>query len=305
MPSTKFSSRPLNYIFLPASAHAIREVGPLVRSTHQNAPSARMVLLVYPKDQNRPELLQLRGEFRGLAIWVAPKLTRRLQKPLLWLAARLGWQKRSYNRIAVPFRRLVRGCLHITLERFFSALDFLEAKMGPGDRLMVSDGRDVILQADPFERVGQDLVTGQEEKEMRACSTNSGWLADLYGKQVAEDLAARPILCSGVSLGDREAMRGYLTAMAEEIWRCFPRIGIRGYFDQAVHNRIIYGGRYSVQATLSEQGHIATLGLMDSSLLSWDEKRGKLAVDGKSPAVVHQYDRHPGMADKVSSHYST
>jgi len=303
MPSTKLPSCPLNYIFLPASAHAIREVGPLVRSAYQNAPSARVVLLVYPKDRNRPELLQLRGEFRGLAIWVAPKLTRRLQKPLLWLAARLGWQKRSHNRIAVPFRRLVRGCLHITLERFFSALDFLEAKMGLGDRLMVSDGRDVILQEDPFPRIGQDLVTGQEEKEMRACSTNSGWLADLYGRQVAEELATRPILCSGVSLGDREAMRGYLTAMAEEIWRFFPRIGIRGYFDQAVHNRVIHGGRYSVQATLSEQGHIATLGLMNPDRVSWDAARNRVEVCRKVPAIVHQYDRHPSLTEKIVAHY--
>jgi len=232
-------------------------------------------------------------------------MSRRLQRPVLWLAARLGWQRRLYGRTAASFRRLVRGCLHITVERFFSALDFLEAKMRPGDRLMVSDGRDVILQEDPFPRIGLDVVTGQEEKEMRACSTNSGWLADLYGKQVAEGLAARPILCSGVSLGGREAMRGYLAAMVEEIWRCFPRIGIRGYFDQAVHNRIIHGNRHPVRATLSAEGLIATLGLMDSSLLFWDEKRGKLAVDGKSPAVVHQYDRHPGMADKVLSHYST
>jgi len=266
---------------------------------------ARGVLLVYSKDRSRPELQKLRGEFPGLQVWIAPKMSRRLQRPVLWLAARLGWQRRLYGRTAASFRRLVRGCLHITVERFFSALDFLEAKMRPGDRLMVSDGRDVILQEDPFPRIGLDVVTGQEEKEMRACSTNSGWLADLYGKQVAEGLAARPILCSGVSLGGREAMRGYLAAMVEEIWRCFPRIGIRGYFDQAVHNRIIHGNRHPVRATLSAEGLIATLGLMDSSLLFWDEKRGKLAVDGKSPAVVHQYDRHPGMADKVLSHYST
>jgi hypothetical protein len=293
----------VNYIFLAASAHAIREVGPLIRSAHRNAPSVRGVLLIYPKDRSRPELLRLRKGFPLLSVWVAPKITRRLQKPLLWLAARLGLQRRSYVRTAAPFRRLVRGCLHITLERFFSALDFLETNLGPEDSLMVSDGRDVVLQSDPFERIGQDLVTGQEEKQMRDCPTNFGWLTDLYEKGVAEELAARPILCSGVSLGRREAVRGYLVAMAEEIWRCFPCIGPRGYFDQAVHNRIIHGGRYPARTTLSDQGHIATLGLMNPDRVSWDAARNRLEVCRKVPAIVHQYDRHPSLTEKIVAHH--
>ena len=98
-------------------------------------------------------------------------------------------------------------------------------------------------------------------------------------------------------------MRGYLTAMAEEIWRFFPRIGIRGYFDQAVHNRVIHGGRYSVQATLSEQGHIATLGLMNPDRVSWDAARNRVEVCRKVPAIVHQYDRHPSLTEKIVAHY--
>lgn len=292
----------MNWIFLPASAHAIREVGPLCRSALRNAPSARPVLLLYAKDRRRPELARLARECAGLAWWIAPRLSRRLHGPVLRLAARVGLARRPYARVPRVLRRIVRGCLHITLERFFSALDFLEARMGEEDSLMVSDGRDVILQHDPFALLRNGLVTGQEEKIVRDCPTNAGWLGELYGTG-AEAVLPRPILCSGVSLGPRNAMRGYLTAMAEEIWRCFPRIGPRGYFDQAVHNHVIHAQGLAVRASPSREGVIATLGLMDPSVFSWDPGSSRLSVSGKVPAVVHQYDRHPALAGQVGAQY--
>jgi len=259
-------------------------------------------LLLYRKDLRRPELLKLAGECPSLTWRVAPRLSRHLHGPVLRLAACLGLADQPYARVPRFLRNLVRGCLHITLERFFSALDFLETSMGGEDCLMVSDGRDVILQSDPFTHVQDRLVTGQEEKNVRECSTNAGWLGELYGKG-AEKIFPRPILCSGVSLGRREAMRAYLGAMAEEIWRCFPGIGIRGYFDQAVHNHVIHLQGLAAQASLSREGVIATLGLMDPSLFTWDPGTSVLSIEGKIPAVVHQYDRHPALAEKMGSHY--
>lgn len=291
----------MNWVFFPASAHAVREVGPLCRSVSRRAPSVRLIPLVYRKDRRRPELRKLAADHAGLQVWQAPKNTRRLQNVVLCLAAWAGLQNVPYARVHPRLRRLVRGSLHITLERFFSALDFLHMKMGPEDALMVSDGRDVVLQADPFDRLGARLMTGQEEKCVENCPTNAGWIRDLYGERVARELAAKPILCSGVSLGKRQPMLDYLDAMTREIWRLFPQIGVRGYFDQAVHNRVIHGLGHPVEPTLSEQGLIATLGLMAPTRIAWDESRAGVSVYGKTPAIVHQYDRHPALAEKIAA----
>jgi uncharacterized protein YjeT (DUF2065 family) len=268
---------------------------------NRRAPTAGLVPLLYPKDRRRPELQKLVADCEGLQPWLAPKNTRRLQKTFLRVAAWAGLQNVPYARVHPRLRRLVRGSLHITLERFFSALDFLHMKMGPEDALMVSDGRDVILQADPFDRLGARLMTGQEEKCVENCPTNSGWILDLYGEHVARELAAKPILCSGVSLGKRQPMLDYLDAMTREIWRLFPQIGVRGYFDQAVHNWVIHGLGHPVEPTPSEQGLIATLGLMAPTRIAWDESRPGVSVYGKTPAIVHQYDRHPALAEKIAA----
>jgi hypothetical protein len=291
----------LNRVFFPASAHAVREVGPLCRSVSRRAPSVRLVPLVYRKDRRRPELRKLAADYPGLQVWQAPKNTRRLQKAALCLAAWAGLQKIPYPRVSSHLQRLVRGSLHITLERFFSALDFLRAKMGPEDALMISDGRDVVLQADPFARLGDRLLTGQEEKCVENCPTNSGWIRDLYGDSVARELSSKPILCSGVSLGKRQPMLDYLDAMTREIWRLFPQIGVRGYFDQAVHNWVVHGLGHPAEPTLSEQGLIATLGLMAPTRIAWDESRPGVSVYGKTPTIVHQYDRHPALAEKIAA----
>ena len=268
----------------------------------RHAPSASIVPLIYRKDQRRPELFRLASECPGLQVWLAPRNTRRLQKVILRFAVLAGLHKVSYHRVHPRLQRLVRGSLHITLERFFSAWEFLHAKMNPDDVLMISDGRDVLLQADPFNQVGNRLVTGQEEQSIRACPTNYGWICDLYGKDVARSLSLKPVLCSGVSLGRREMMRSYLSAMTQEIWRLFPRIGLRGYFDQAVHNWVIHGLGYPAEATLSEKGLIATLGLMPPSYIAWDEPRAAVRVFGKFPSIVHQYDRHPYLTEKIVAH---
>ena len=291
----------LNWVFFPASAHAIREVGPLCRSVNRWAPGTGLVPLIYRKDRRRPELHKLVTDCGGLHPWIAPKNTRRLQKAVLRVAAWAGLQKIPYPRVSSHLQRLVRGSLHITLERFFSAQDFLRAKMGPEDALMISDGRDVVLQADPFCQIGDRLSTGQEETMVEKCPTNSGWIRDLYGDSVALNLSPKPILCSGVSLGKRKPMQDYLEAMSREIWRLFPRIGVRGYFDQAVHNWVIHGLGHPVEPTLSEQGRIATLGLMAPHRIAWDESQSSVAVYGKTPAIVHQYDRHPAMNEKIAA----
>lgn len=190
-----------------------------------------------------------------------------------------GWQK------------ILRGCLHITLERFLHALEFLQDRRGFVQALGVCDIRDVLVQGDPFESLPEKVVTGEEGELMERCQTNAGWYRELFGPKALEKVAACRILCSGATLGRAAPMAWYLQAMAKETGARINQIGERGYFDQAIHNRVLRSGEIDFEASPVSGGRISTLGYPRGAHVTWGPDKGTVLVDGIKPALVHQYDR--------------
>jgi len=93
-------------------------------------------------------------------------------------------------------------------------------------------------------------------------------------------------------MGPVEEIERYLAAMCEEIWKLLPKVA-SPYFDQSIHNYLIHSGRVDVDLTENQTGIIATLHYEDPSNIKTDDAAGVVTVHGKSPAIVHQYDRHP------------
>lgn len=165
---------------------------------------------------------------------------------------------------------------------------------------MLCDSRDVVLQANPFDRMPRGLATGAEERLIGECSLNSRWIERVYGRQVLETLAPERILCSGVTLGSREAILRYLDDMCTEITQLLSVTAFTGALDQAVHNKLLHGGRLrSLQLLENGCDQLATLHY--SSPLKWKfDPQGKLLADsGKPVAIVHQYDRHSSIAERL------
>jgi len=275
-------------VFLGAATnHAIREAGPFLDSVAKNCSHAEVWLLIYPKDQRRPELADLLGRFKNLRVRTVFRLGRRIRPWIL----RVDRVTEGTLRRAGGWRRLLRGCLHITQERFLAARDFLLEKERRNCPLAICDIRDVLVQADPWKEPLQKVVTGEEGERMGRCPTNRGWYQELYGPAALEEIANQPILCSGVTLGKSAPMREYLEAMSAEIWNRLLPIGERGYFDQAIHNHILRGGTLPFELSPIAGGRISTVGYPKSCRVSWAPDQKTVLVDGAAPTIVHQYDR--------------
>ena len=131
------------------------------------------------------------------------------------------------------------------------------------DGIMLTDARDAFYQADPFVManmlgtthpimVFEEIKTCPEhppftEKGCDEILDNTHWLTDFPVKNCRNYTVGKtPMLCSGSTMGTREGILSYLTAMRAEMdyWKTKEecRIDIIGD-DQSIHNYLYYSGQ--------------------------------------------------------------
>lgn len=175
--------------------------------------------------------------------------------------------------------------------------DFIREHAPDADVVLLSDLRDVVFQADPFDPPvhGLELFLEDSSSRLGVEPFNRRWLHNLYGPERLAALAQRPTSCSGTTVGDKEAILDYLTAMWQAIqWRRRPL----GSHDQGVHNELINLHRFPAARVVSNAtGRVLTMGLMTGIRINEDGL--VLNDDGTVPSVLHQYDRHPQLAAQL------
>jgi len=187
---------------------------------------------------------------------------------------------------------------HVSLARYFYARQYLRSCAEGVKFVMLCDGRDVLLQADPFKELrAGELWTGAEDRAIGDCGINSRWIREVYGETVLCDMARETIFCSGVNIGSRERIATYLDAMCAEMAELLPKIAFSGAYDQPIHNRLVRQGAVG-EVSFSANGDslIATLEHSDMSAFCVTEDGLLLTRDGERVRIVHQYDRKPGLA---------
>jgi hypothetical protein len=185
--------------------------------------------------------------------------------------------------------------------RFLRFFRFLSSSGGRYANVMVTDVRDVFFQGDPFGFDLRDSLNCFLEHESYSLGTqkyNREWLRAAYGEGVLDDLGEKPISCSGVTIGPREAMLEYLRAMSRELLRLKTQtIGI----DQGVHNYVVYSGQLShVRLLRNGEGPVLTLALVPPP-----EVDALLNEGGLTANVLHQYNHHPDLASKLLGSLTT
>ena len=149
---------------------------------------------------------------------------------------------------------------HPVMQRFAAFDHFLSQR--PGVRgVLITDVRDVVFQAPPFEPSPTRLqVFVEADQPLGRHAFNMKYLTALAGADVARQLAAAPCLCVGTVMGPREAMMRFcrlvLTLAAT------PRSEIGGAFgaDQAACNLAAHLGLMEMDV-VPNYGRVATLGL--------------------------------------------
>lgn len=282
----------MNAIITAATGYSEADLQPFLRSVDRACPESKLFLIVYKRDLARVETLRSKFPFVE-PVYVRRKLNRG-GKIYRWIARH--FIDEDYLKCGMFWRSLGRYSLHIMLDRFFLALELVQAHRNLFANVLLTDSRDVVFQRNPFARIGQGLVSGLEEKTIGDCSVNSDWITQVYGTDVHNTLSKRRIVCAGVTLGPVREVERYLVAMCGEIWRRLSKVALIAQYDQGIHNYLIYSGRINLDLTDNRAGIIATLHYENPSNIQIDYTAGMVKVQGRAPAMIHQYDRHRKLA---------
>jgi hypothetical protein len=156
------------------------------------------------------------------------------------------------------------------------------------DRILISDTRDVLFQADPFadpQLWAGGVLAGEEAKRFRENETNRRWLG--YVGHDATPFLDRAITCVGVTLGPRAAMEQYIAAMIDTL---FTAPNLRAGADTGAHNWVTYAALAPVVTMPNGAGPIYTAGFVDEVDAPLSDGKLRNADDSVIP-LIHQYDR--------------
>jgi len=187
---------------------------------------------------------------------------------------------------------------HAVLERF-AAFDRLLGQWPETRHVLLTDVRDVIFQAAPFEPAPARLETFVEFEDgvLGDHVFNMKYLRAVGGDDLAEAVADKPCVCVGTVMGPRDAIVRFCRTLL--MLAAIPRSELGGAFgaDQAACNLAIHLGL--VEADIrANYGRVATLGLTRGETLGFSDGR-VTNPDGGWSAIVHQHDRHPALATAV------
>ena len=203
---------------------------------------------------------------------------------------------------AVAPLRLDGWLPHPVMQRF-AAFDHLLSRWPGVAGALITDVRDVVFQAPPFEPSPARLqVFVEADQPLGGHAFNMKYLTALAGANVARQLAQAPCVCVGAVMGPREAMMRFcrliLTLAAT------PRSEIGGAFgaDQAACNLAAHLGLMEMDV-VPNYGRVATIGLTAPDRLGLIDGR-IVNPDGTRSPIVHQYDRHPDLLHAVHARWA-
>ena len=217
---------------------------------------------------------------------------------------------RPFSKAAEPYRSL-RGARD-KLIRYWAVVEYLnatEVRHG-GGRVLFADSRDVVFQRDPFtipHDAARPLYVFLEDyfRNYANSKINQGHVLPCFGEARVRSVLLsppRPVSCSGTTMGSRDAVLAYASAM----WR---ELSSRRYssaclqHDQAMHNWLLWTGGLgsAVRAFSTERGPVTTVGWPEH--LYRDRYGRVLNRDGELAHIVHQYDRRPQLIASLGRRY--
>lgn len=190
---------------------------------------------------------------------------------------------------------------HPVMQRF-AAFDALMSARPWARSVLLTDVRDVLFQAPPFDPAPQTLEFYVEyDGGLSGHAFNMKYLRGVGGEDVARSLADKPCVCVGTVMGPREAMIRFCRTLL--MLAAIPRSEIGGAFgaDQAACNIALHLGLVEGEVK-PNYGRIATVGLTPGERM-FVRDGCIINPDGGLSAVVHQYDRHPALAEAMHARW--
>lgn len=289
--------RPL--ILTVACGYRPDQLAPFVESWRRHLPEADLAIIVGQLPEETDRYLDAAGV--------------KLVPAEFNLGRIVGWRKAWYRVQLASWLRLLRGtrrllgigpeadalhariseaAFHLFSQRFFHYRRYLDHFGWKYTHVLLVDVRDTVFQGSPFPCEGLHVFAENESVGTNHFARR--WFQLSYGSAAFRRLADRPLLCAGVTLGDLAAMRRYLEINCTESL-CVATVND---VDQAVHNYLVHEGL--MPATIHAYGTGPAINLNAVPLASLRVADERLLNDRGVPfAVVHQYDRVPGLRLKA------
>jgi hypothetical protein len=162
--------------------------------------------------------------------------------------------------------------------KFPMGRDWLQECSNCTGPVLITDVRDVFFQHDPF-GPGTPEITGLQVYEEHPSTSTEHWLVDWPVGECKGVHMKKPMLCSGTTIGTRDAMMTYLETMYDEMkrWISNPKCRFRTEGDdQSIHNWLFYNGDLKdAVAVKHREGVVNTVGVEGSIIFRDNEKHFK------------------------------
>lgn len=191
------------------------------------------------------------------------------------------------------------SCIHPQDARYWFYRNYLDKCGDNYDRILLTDIRDVLFQAAPFSfdmPNGLSVFLEDCSQTIGTCPSNSAWMRQGLGDGILKELAKQPIICSGTIFGTNTALRNH----ADQLFKLCCRIKQTSFFDQAAHNFILYKQPPpSLHFFRNDFGPVLTMAHVKPEHLRFNDNGLLVDVHGRVYNMLHQYDRHPMLAQRL------
>lgn len=221
----------------------------------------------------------------------------------------------KHNITLVSFEPCDKLPIHVVASRFLKYMDIV-AQNKDYQNYLLADVRDVFFQSNPFLDLPNNkeylyMFTEDPAVTIDIEEHHIRMISRLFGAAELDKFKDKKIICSGTILGTRNKMMIFLDIFARylvEIKNKNPNICFEMLLDQVITNHACYLQRFGDEIEIKNNGDIVgTIGhCITHPNHSGDMKLDGdvIYLDGKIPAIIHQYDRSPDLFAHFSKVYS-
>ena len=213
--------------------------------------------------------------------------------------ARLAGFSMSWRRRRLFEHALAPAYMHPHCARHFFYESYLQHCAADYSHVLLTDVRDVLFQADPFAFElpdGLSVFLDGDGRNIGSCEYNASSMLRGFGRAALRELNDKPVACAGTTIGTTAAIREHLAHVTRLLCAKRPRETI----DQGVHNFVIYKEPPAkIKSFHNFSGPVLTMAFVDLARLQFDASGKIVNTNGQIINTLHQYDRHPELAQKL------
>jgi hypothetical protein len=294
-----------NLILSYATNVAYEDLSRLLRSARAHIPvdTADIVIITNPQADRFAALAhELSVELApAMSLWKHVQSSRALRGLFRGLFTLFELQSRFARSVSWSTIHAIMTSLwsHPIVSRHFAFLEFLALR--PNYRtVLLTDARDVVFQGDPFPLLPPaNLHAFLQDGGLRYGQRNmdTDWYRNVLGPEELARVQGNAVACAGTIAGGVAVIKKLLQEMTRTIVE-----RKRGVIDQPVYNFVLRH-RMADAVVFHENGKSPILTLGDMPEGQFDLVGDQVVVGGKTPTVLHQYDRVPSVRDAIARRF--